>query len=58
VNELVGIGYCMGDTIDKFEKFGLTPVPSSEVAAPLIHQCFANFEGRLYDGWQIGMALR
>jgi flavin reductase (DIM6/NTAB) family NADH-FMN oxidoreductase RutF len=53
VNEVVGIGNCMGDTIDKFEKFGLTPVPSSEVAAPLIHECYANFECRLYDGRQI-----
>jgi flavin reductase (DIM6/NTAB) family NADH-FMN oxidoreductase RutF len=53
VNEVVGIGNCMGDKLDKFEKFGLTPVPSSEVAAPLIHEHYANFECRLYDGRQI-----
>ena len=47
VNEVVGIGNCTGDTIDKFEEFGLTPVPSSEVAAPLIHECYANFRCRL-----------
>ena len=53
VNEVVGIGNCTGDTIDKFEKFALTPVPSREVAVPLIHECYANFECRLYDARQI-----
>jgi len=53
VNEVVGIGNCTGDRIDKFEKFGLTPTPASEVAAPLIRECYANFECRLHDGRQI-----
>ena len=53
VNEVVGIGNCTGDKIDKFEKFDLTPVPASEVGAPLIQECYANFECRLYDGRQI-----
>jgi flavin reductase (DIM6/NTAB) family NADH-FMN oxidoreductase RutF len=53
VNEVVGIGNCTGDKIDKFEKFGLTPTPASEVGAPLIKECYANFECRLYDGRQI-----
>ena len=44
-NEVVGIGNCTGDKIDKFEKFGLTPVPASEVGAPLIQECYANFVG-------------
>ena len=53
VNEVVGVGNCTGDKIDKFEEFDLTPVPASEVGAPLIQECYANFECRLYDGRQI-----
>jgi flavin reductase (DIM6/NTAB) family NADH-FMN oxidoreductase RutF len=46
----VGIGNCSGSEIDKFEKFKLTAVPASEVRAPLIQECFANFECKLHDG--------
>lgn len=53
VNEVVGIGNCTGDKIDKFEKFELTPMPASEVGAPLIKECYANFECRLHDGREI-----
>jgi flavin reductase (DIM6/NTAB) family NADH-FMN oxidoreductase RutF len=52
-NEAVGIGNCSGATIDKFHKFGLTPVAAEQVDAPLIKECYANFECRLYDGRQI-----
>lgn len=50
VNEVVGIGNCSGARIDKFKKFGLTPVPGEKVKAPLIAECYANFECKLYDG--------
>jgi flavin reductase (DIM6/NTAB) family NADH-FMN oxidoreductase RutF len=50
VNEAVGIGNCSGDRIDKFKKFGLTPVPAAKVSAPLIRECYANFECKLVDG--------
>ena len=50
VNEVVGIGNSTGAKIDKFKKFGLTPVTGQEVAAPLIKECYANFECRLADG--------
>jgi flavin reductase (DIM6/NTAB) family NADH-FMN oxidoreductase RutF len=53
INEAVGIGNCSGSEVDKFEKFGLTPVPAAKVGAPLIVECYANFECRLYDGSQI-----
>jgi len=49
VNEVVAIGNCSGDKIDKFKKFGLTPVPGAKVGAPLIQECYANFECRLAD---------
>ena len=50
VNEAVGIGNCSGDKIDKFKKFGLTPVPGAKISAPLIKECYANFECKLADG--------
>ena len=50
VNEAVGIGNCSGDKIDKFKKFRLTPVPAAKVSAPLIKECYANFECKLADG--------
>ena len=50
VNEVVGIGNCSGEEIDKFETFGLTPVPAKKVSAPLIKECYANFECKLADG--------
>ena len=42
--EIVGIGNCSGKDVDKFEKFNLTAVPGSKVKAPLIGECYANFE--------------
>jgi len=53
VDAVVGIGNCSGDAIDKFEKFGLTPVAGEQVKAPLIEECYANFECRLADASQI-----
>jgi flavin reductase (DIM6/NTAB) family NADH-FMN oxidoreductase RutF len=49
---VVKIGNCSGSEVDKFEKFGLTPKPAAEVSAPLIDECYANFECKLADaGW-------
>ena len=47
--QVVGIGNCSGTDVDKFEKFKLTAVPGAEVAAPLIKECYANFECRVVD---------
>ncbi len=47
--EVVGIGNCSGRDTDKFAKFALTPVKGSKIAAPLIAECYANFECRLHD---------
>ncbi len=46
----VGIGNTSGADIDKFAHFGLTAVKARRVKAPLIAECHANFECRLYDG--------
>ena len=46
---VVGIGNCTGADTDKFESFGLTPVKASKIDAPLIKECYANFECWLVD---------
>lgn len=38
--KVVGIGNCSGRNVDKFERFGLTPVPARMVAPPLVAECF------------------
>jgi flavin reductase (DIM6/NTAB) family NADH-FMN oxidoreductase RutF len=46
---VVEIGNCSGRDTDKFSEFGLTPKPGTNIRAPLIDQCYANFECRLAD---------
>ena len=46
---VVDIGNTTGAEIDKFESFELTRVAAEKVRAPLIGECFANFECRLAD---------
>ena len=44
IDQIVGIGNTTGSRMDKFRKFDLTPVDGSVVGAPLIRECYANFE--------------
>jgi flavin reductase (DIM6/NTAB) family NADH-FMN oxidoreductase RutF len=53
VDTVVRIGNVHGTEGDKFERFGLTPVPASKVGPPLIGECYASFECRLADASQI-----
>ena len=46
---VVKIGNTSGRNIDKFAEFGLTPKPGTHVRAPLIEECYANFECELAD---------
>jgi flavin reductase (DIM6/NTAB) family NADH-FMN oxidoreductase RutF len=46
---VVKIGNSSGSDIDKFAEFGLSPKPGTLVRAPLIDECYANFECRLVD---------
>jgi flavin reductase (DIM6/NTAB) family NADH-FMN oxidoreductase RutF len=46
---VVGIGNTTGRDIDKFAHFNLTQDKALMVKAPLIRECFANFECRLHD---------
>lgn len=48
-DEIVGIGNTTGAEIDKFVEFGLTAQSASKVKAPLIRECYAHFECKLYD---------
>lgn len=48
-DKVVQIGNCSGREVNKFEAFKLTPLPGEIVKAPLIKECYANFECRLID---------
>jgi flavin reductase (DIM6/NTAB) family NADH-FMN oxidoreductase RutF len=47
--QVVGCGNTSGRRVDKFARFGLTAVPASRVAPPLIGECYANLECRVKD---------
>jgi flavin reductase (DIM6/NTAB) family NADH-FMN oxidoreductase RutF len=47
--KVVKVGNSSGRDIDKFAEFGLTAKPATHVRAPLIDECYANFECRLVD---------
>lgn len=49
LDKVVGVGTCSGADTDKFAKFKLTPLPASQVKAPLIKECLANIECRVID---------
>lgn len=46
---VVGIGNCSGADTDKFSQFGLTVGAAKKVKAPLIEECHASFECKLFD---------
>jgi len=47
--QVVACGNVSGRRIDKFARFGLTPVAASRVSAPLVAECYANLECRVAD---------
>ncbi len=49
IDAVIGIGNCHGPEVDKFAEFGLTAKKGKKVQAPLIAECFANFECMLVD---------
>jgi flavin reductase (DIM6/NTAB) family NADH-FMN oxidoreductase RutF len=49
INAVIGVGNTHKAKRDKFERFGLTPVDARKVNAPLIAECYANFECKLVD---------
>ena len=53
IDAVIGVGNTHGPEVDKFEEFGLTPGKAKKVAAPLIEECYANFECKLVDDSQV-----
>ncbi|WP_395739864.1 flavin reductase family protein [Prosthecobacter sp.] len=47
--KVVRCGNVTGARTDKFQRFGLTPLPASTVEAPLIAECHASLECRVAD---------
>jgi flavin reductase (DIM6/NTAB) family NADH-FMN oxidoreductase RutF len=47
--EVVEIGNCSGQDLDKFDAFKLTPLPAENVEAPLIAECLAHIECRVVN---------
>jgi flavin reductase (DIM6/NTAB) family NADH-FMN oxidoreductase RutF len=47
--QVVGCGNTSGRRVDKWKRFGLTPVPGKVVAAPLVAQCYASLECTVVD---------
>ena len=46
---VVACGNTSGSSVDKFTKFGLTPVTAKLVKAPLIAECYASLECKVVD---------
>lgn len=46
---VIAIGNCSGTETDKFARFDLTAEKASQVNAPLIAECHASFECKVYD---------
>ena len=49
IDQVVGIGMCSGADVDKFKRFRLTPLPATQVRAPLIKEATANIECRVVE---------
>jgi len=55
LEKVLGCGSCSGrDGIDKFEKFGLTPLPAKYVKPPLIAECPVNLECKVVAFYNVG----
>ncbi|HEY4343335.1 MAG TPA: flavin reductase family protein [Parvibaculum sp.] len=48
-DKVVGVGNSSGADINKFEEFDLTATSAEKVKAPLIADCYANFECKVTD---------
>jgi flavin reductase (DIM6/NTAB) family NADH-FMN oxidoreductase RutF len=49
LDKTVKIGNCTGEEVNKFAEFELTPLPAKTINAPLIKECYANFECKVID---------
>ena len=49
LDAVIDVGNTHGPRTDKYAEFGLTPQEAAKVDAPLIAECYANFECELVD---------
>lgn len=49
IKTVIAIGNSHSSEADKFTRFHLTPTPAKSVDAPMIAECYANFECELID---------
>jgi flavin reductase (DIM6/NTAB) family NADH-FMN oxidoreductase RutF len=49
IKKVVQIGNCSGRLIDKFNKFHLLHERASQINAPLLTECYANIECKVFD---------
>jgi flavin reductase (DIM6/NTAB) family NADH-FMN oxidoreductase RutF len=49
LEQVVAIGNCSGETVDKFTAFKLTAQPALHVRAPLVAECLYNLECRVVN---------
>ncbi len=49
ISTIINIGTTTGSKLDKFAAFKLTAEEAEKIKAPLIKECFANFECRVSD---------
>ena len=49
LEQVVAIGNCSGETMDKFKEFKLTPLPALSVGPPLVAECLYNLECRVVN---------
>ena len=54
LEQVDGIGSVSGRDCDKFEEFGLTALPATKVAPPLIAECPLNLECRVLSEQEVG----
>jgi flavin reductase (DIM6/NTAB) family NADH-FMN oxidoreductase RutF len=49
IDEIIGIGNTSGTDTDKFKQFNLTPEEAEMIKAPVIKECYANYECKVAD---------
>lgn len=54
LDQLAACGNSHGDQVDKFARYGLTALPSAQVAVPRVEECWANLECRVIDRQLVG----
>ncbi len=54
LDQVLKCGSRSGRDVNKFDEFGLTPLPATKVKAPLIAECPVNIECQLLNVIQIG----